>query len=121
MNEMMRRMIQGNLNKVAGGGAFGRLQDWEAGAGAGKDAAGRTVYTGPGMMYAGPREFSATQAEHEKMKNAAGRADPEAMMIRELLEQLRNPLPGHGNVKGLIGSFNAPNQNINITGGWPRQ
>jgi len=73
--------------------AFDRLYQWEAGAGAGKDAAGRMVYTGPGMMYMGPREFSATQAEHEKMKIAAAKADPQGMMIRELLEQAKNPKP----------------------------
>jgi hypothetical protein len=99
--------------------AFDRLQQWEAGAGAGKDAAGRTVYTGPGMMYKGPREHSATQAEHEKMKIAAAKADPEAMLIRELLEQLKNPRPGVASVHGLIGSYNAPDMRINMQD--PRQ
>ena len=83
--------------------ALDRLQQWEAGAGAGKDAAGRPVYSGPGMMYMGPREFSATQAEHEKMKIAAAKADPEGMMIRELLEQAKNPNPATAQVSAYGG------------------
>jgi hypothetical protein len=99
--------------------AFDRLYQWEAGAGAGKDAAGRQVYSGPGMMYMGPREFSATQAEHEKMKIAAAKADPQGMMIRELLEQAKNPNPGQASVRGLMGSYNAPDMRINMQD--PRQ
>jgi hypothetical protein len=89
--------------------ALDRLQQWEAGAGAGKDAAGRPVYSGPGMMYMGPREFSATQAEHEKMKLAAGREDPQGMLIRQLLDQLQNQnLPGQANVAPLMGGTRLP-------------
>ena len=95
--------------------AFDRLYQWEAGAGAGKDAAGRPVYTGPNMLYMGPREFSATQAEHEKMKIAAAKADPQGMMIRELLEQAKSQaLPGHHSLKGMMGSYNAPNATLNV-------
>jgi hypothetical protein len=89
-------------------GAFDRLQQWEAGAGAGKDAAGRQVYTGPGMMYMGPRDFSATQSEHEKMKLAAAKDDPQGMLIRQLLEQLSNPTPSQANVAPLMGGTRIP-------------
>jgi hypothetical protein len=99
--------------------AFDRLQQWEAGAGAGTDAAGRPVYTGPNMMYMGPREHSATQAEHEKMKIAAAKDDPQGMLIRQLLEQMKNPTPGLASVKGLMGSYNAPDMRINMQD--PRQ
>ena len=71
------------------------LNQWEARSGAGMDAAGRTVYTGPGMMYMGPGEFSRTQAVHAGLKADAAREDPDGMRVRELLDQLkRQNLPG---------------------------
>jgi hypothetical protein len=80
--------------------AFDRLQQWEAGAGAGKDAAGRLVYSGPGMQYMGPGEFSRTQAEHDKMKVAAAKSDPQGMLIRQLLDQVQNQnLPGQATMQ----------------------
>lgn len=94
--------------------AFDRLYQWEAGAGAGKDAAGRTVYTGPGMLYMGPGDHSRTQAEHEKMKIAAAKADPAGMLIRQLLEQSKYPTPGQASIKGMVGSYNAPDNRVNI-------
>jgi hypothetical protein len=100
--------------------AFDRLQQWEAGAGAGKDAAGRLVYSGPGMQYMGPGEFSRTQAEHDKMKVAAMKSDPQGMLIRQLLDQVQNQnLPGQASVRGLVGSYNAPDMRINAQD--PRQ
>jgi hypothetical protein len=76
--------------------AANELNRWEARAGAGMDAAGRTVYSGPGLMYMGPGEFSATQAVHNDMKARAFEQDPEGMRVRELLDQLkRQRLPGH--------------------------
>jgi hypothetical protein len=85
--------------------AFDRLYQWEAGAGAGRDAAGRVVYTGPGMMYMGPGDFARTQAEHEKMKIAAIRADPEGMRIRQMLDEAKHAAPGRADIRGLIGRF----------------
>lgn len=96
--------------------AFDRLYQWEAGAGAGKDAAGRPVYTGPGMMYMGPGDHARTQAEHEKMKIAAAKADPQGMLIRQLLEQSQHPTPGRASVAGLMGSFNAPDVKVDARG-----
>jgi hypothetical protein len=100
--------------------AFDRLQQWEAGAGAGKDAAGRLVYSGPGMQYMGPGEFSRTQAEHDKMKVAAAKSDPQGMLIRQLLDQMQNQnMPGRASVRGLVGSYNAPDMRLNAQD--PRQ
>jgi len=67
--------------------AWQDLADWEARAGAGYDAAGRTVYSGPGMMYSGPRENAATKAVHQEMMNRANYEDGGGL-IRALLAEL---------------------------------
>ena len=73
-----------------------RLNRFIANAGAGMDAAGRPVYTGPGMMYMGPGEFSRTQAVHAGLEADAMRDDPAGNTIRKLLDQLqRRDLPGN--------------------------
>jgi len=102
--------------------AYDRLGKYEAETGYGKDAAGRPVYSGPNHMYMGPGEFSKTQATHNQMKIAAAKADPQGMMIRDLLEQLQlQNLPGQANVRGLAGSYNAPDMRINAQGQQPAQ
>jgi hypothetical protein len=65
-----------------------RLNNFIARSGAGFDAAGRTVYSGPGMMYMGPGEFAATRAVHSGLEADASKNDPQGQMIRQLLEQL---------------------------------
>jgi len=63
------------------------LARWESSAGPGYDAAGRLVYSGPGMMYMGPGDKSATQAVHQGLKRDADREDGGGM-IRALLAEL---------------------------------
>jgi hypothetical protein len=65
-----------------------RLNSFIARSGAGHDAAGRTVYSGPGMMYMGPGEFAATRAVHAGLEADASKNDPQGQMIRQLLDQL---------------------------------
>jgi hypothetical protein len=65
-----------------------RLNKFIANSGAGFDAAGRVVYSGPGMMYMGPGEFAATRAVHMGLEADASKNDPQGQMIRQLLEQL---------------------------------
>lgn len=88
-----------------------RLNRFEAGYGAGLDPAGRLVYSGGGMLYAGPSDFARTQQVHNDLKAQAAASDPNGMMIRQLLEQMqRENLPGSHNVSGLMGSFIAPHR-----------
>lgn len=73
-----------------------RLNRFISSAGAGMDAAGRPVYTGPGMMYMGPGEFSRTQAVHAGLEADAMQSDQAGNTIRRLLDQLqRKNLPGN--------------------------
>jgi hypothetical protein len=65
-----------------------RLNNFIANSGAGVDAAGRTVYSGPGMMYMGPGEFAATKAVHSGLEADAAGSDPQGHLIRQLLDQL---------------------------------
>jgi hypothetical protein len=44
--------------------AADRYNNFLVRSGAGRDAAGRTVYTGPNMLYMGPRDFAATKEVH---------------------------------------------------------
>ena len=73
-----------------------RLNRFIANSGAGVDAAGRPVYSGPGMMYMGPGEFSRTQQVHSGLEADAMRSDPSGNTIRKLLDQLQQKnLPGN--------------------------
>jgi hypothetical protein len=87
-----------------------RLNNFNARSGAGFDAAGRPVYSGPGMMYMGPGEFSRTQQVHNQLAEDASADDPQGALIRKLLDQLSAsqarssgyqfdppPLPAQGN------------------------
>jgi hypothetical protein len=65
------------------------LNRFTAGSGAGFDAAGRRVYSGPGMMYSGPGERAATMQVHSDLERMAFNEDPYANMIRQLLDDLR--------------------------------
>jgi hypothetical protein len=72
-----------------------RLNRFIANSGAGLDAAGRPVYSGSGMMYMGPGEFSRTQQVHAGLELDAMRDDPRGNLIRRLLDQLKmQDLPG---------------------------
>lgn len=64
-----------------------RVNQWLARAGAGFDAAGRVVYSGPGMMYMGPGEFSRTQQVHNQLLADEARDNPEGALIRKLLDE----------------------------------
>jgi hypothetical protein len=77
-----------------------RLNRFIANSGAGVDAAGRPVYSGPGMMYMGPGEFSRTQQVHNQLKADAASSDPQGHLIRELLDKL--------NEKSMAGKANIP-------------
>lgn len=70
------------------GFATDALNRFIAGSGAGFDAAGRRVYSGPGLMYSGPGERAATAAVHSDLERAAFNEDPYAGMIRKLLDEL---------------------------------
>jgi hypothetical protein len=73
-----------------------RLNNFITRAGAGYDAAGRTVYSGPGMMYMGPGEFASTRAVHSGLEQDAAESDPQGQLIRQLLDQLaRKDMPGY--------------------------
>jgi hypothetical protein len=76
-----------------------RLNNFIARSGAGMDAAGRTVYSGPGMLYAGPGEFARTQQVHNQLMADESKDDPETAMIRQLLDQLKmRNLPGRASI-----------------------
>jgi hypothetical protein len=76
-----------------------RLRKFEAESGYGKDAAGRNVYTGPLHLYMGPGEFARTSAEHNKLKAAVAKDDPQGMLIRKLLEeQAQSSMAGKANI-----------------------
>jgi hypothetical protein len=66
------------------------LARWESAAGAGYDAAGRTVYTGPGMMYMGPGDNAATKAVHQGLVNDTNMDDGEGLIRALLAERNRN-------------------------------
>jgi hypothetical protein len=76
------------------------LARWESAAGAGYDAAGRTVYTGPGMMYMGPGDNAATKAVHQGLVNDTNMDDGEGL-IRALLQDIsrRKAMAGNLNYK----------------------
>jgi hypothetical protein len=96
------------------------LARWESAAGAGYDAAGRTVYSGPGMMYMGPGDKSATQAVHQGLMNDANMADAGGLIRALLAERNRNAARRMGvdpakwlELKGGGGSFTyAPNNSL---------
>lgn len=72
-----------------------RLNRFIAGYGAGVDAAGRTVFTGPDAMYASPRERAEMQRTFSQLKADAAKSDPQGQLIRELLDQMKmKSLPG---------------------------
>jgi hypothetical protein len=66
------------------------LARWESSAGPGYDAAGRLVYSGPGMMYMGPGDKSATQAVHQGLMNDANMVDGGSLIRALLAERNRN-------------------------------
>ena len=70
-----------------------RLNEFEARSGAGFDAAGRRVYTGPDSMYSSPREFANQQATHENLVSQLAANDPAGHYIRMLLNR-RVGVPG---------------------------
>lgn len=64
------------------------LNDFIANTGAGFDAAGRRVYSGPFHMYGGPGDRAATMQTHAQLMNAAQMEDEESALIRKLLDDL---------------------------------
>ena len=72
------------------------LARWQASAGAGYDAAGRTVYTGPGIQYMGPGEEAATQAVHQGLIHDANMADGGGLIRALLAERNRNAARNSG-------------------------
>lgn len=79
--------------------SMANLANWEAGAGYGVDALGRPSYQNQFSMGAGPRDHLAQAAIHNDLKARAAQDDPQGMMIRELLEQMkRQNLPGRASI-----------------------
>lgn len=70
-----------------------RLNKFESETGAGVDAAGRRVYTGPLGMYPSPRDTSATMATHDGLIAELAANDPAGHYIRMLLNR-RAGTPG---------------------------
>ena len=66
------------------------LANFESESGAGYDAAGRRVYSGPQFMYMGPGDKSATQMVHSQLQNRANEADGGGMIRALLAERNRN-------------------------------
>ena len=76
--------------------SMANLSNFEARYGYGLDALGRPSYQNQFSMYGGPRDFIATQDVHNDLKARASLEDPQSMMIRELLLQMkRQNLPGN--------------------------
>jgi len=76
-----------------------RLRKFEAESGYGKDAAGRDNYANQYAIGLGPGEFARTSAEHNKLKSAVAKDDPQGMLIRKLLEeQALSSMAGKANV-----------------------
>lgn len=76
--------------------SMANLSNWEARAGYGVDSLGRSSYQNQFSMGAGPRDHLAQAAIHNDLKARAAQEDPDGMMIRELLEQMkRRNLPGN--------------------------
>jgi hypothetical protein len=76
-----------------------RLRRFEAESGYGKDAAGRDNYVSKFAIGLGPGEFARTAAEHNKLKAAVAKDDPQGMLIRKLLEEQANAsMAGKANV-----------------------
>lgn len=79
--------------------SMANLANWEAGAGYGVDALGRPSYQNQFSMGAGPRDHLAQTAIHNDLKARASKEDPQGMMIREILEQMkRQNLPGQARI-----------------------
>lgn len=79
--------------------SMANLSDWEARAGYGVDALGRPSYQNQFSMGAGPRDHLAQTAIHNDLKSRASKEDPQGMMIREILEQMkRQNLPGQARI-----------------------
>lgn len=79
--------------------SMANLANWEARAGYGVDALGRPSYQNQFSMGAGPRDHLAQAAIHNDLKARAAQDDPQGMLIRDLLEQLRKRnLPGNVNL-----------------------
>ena len=76
-----------------------RLRRFEAESGYGKDAAGRDNYVNQYAIGLGPGEFARTAAEHNKLKAAVAKDDPQGMLIRRLLEeQAQASMAGKANI-----------------------
>jgi hypothetical protein len=76
-----------------------RLRKFEAESGYGKDAAGRDNYVNQYAIGLGPGEFARTAAEHNKLKSAVAKDDPQGMLIRKLLEEQANAsMAGKANI-----------------------
>lgn len=79
--------------------SMANLSDWEARAGYGVDALGRPSYQNQFSMGAGPRDHLAQAAIHNDLKARAAAEDPDGMMIREILEQMkRQNLAGNARI-----------------------
>jgi len=93
--------------------SMANLSNWEARAGYGVDSLGRPSYQNQFSMGAGPRDHLAQTAIHNDLKARAAQEDPNGMMIRELLEQMkRRNLPG----TALIPVFDAvPQGDVSIS------
>lgn len=65
--------------------------------GAGVDAAGRLVFSGPDMMYAGPREFASASSTLSEMRRRAEEEESEAeKRQRQMLDMLARHAPPTG-------------------------
>jgi hypothetical protein len=79
--------------------SMANLNNWEARAGYGVDALGRPSYQNQFSMGAGPRDHLASQAIHADLKARAAAEDPQGMLIREMLEEMkRRNLPGRTSI-----------------------
>ena len=79
--------------------SMANLSNWEARAGYGVDALGRPSYQNQFSIGAGPRDHLANTAIHNELKANAAKEDPQGMMIRDLLEQMKTRnLPGNVNI-----------------------
>lgn len=101
--------------------AWKDLADFEARSGAGYDAAGRTVYTGPGMMYAGPGDRAATQMYHQEMMNRANAEDGGGLIRALLAERNRNAARMMGVNPASWLDLDAGSKTISIDNSWRPQ
>lgn len=92
--------------------SMANLGNFEARYGYGVDALGRPSYQNQFSMGSGPRDFLATQDVHNDLKARAAKEDPQGMMIRDLLEQMKKRnLPGNVNIP-VFPAVNNPSHNI---------